>query len=155
MRAIISHLSIAATLSASSQTVNWLQSNPVAFDLNPGMPAHVVASAPGRLVAMRTVDVGFIYGQTVYGSVALDALDPASGSLLLSCLLLDSVSVKAAVVDPDGIAYFTGKFMGDVLEFCDGSQLPGIGGGLFTENTFLLAWDLSTMAPLWMRNLSA
>jgi hypothetical protein len=150
-----SSLATAFTLSASAQTVNWLQGSPVDFELNPGMPTHVVASAPGRLVAMRTVDERILFGNTVYGSVALDALDPATGSLLLSCLLLDSVNVQAAAVHSDGIAYFTGKFMGDVLEFCDGSQLQGIGGGPFTENIFLLAWDLTTMAPLWMRNLSA
>lgn len=155
MRSLLLAPFIALALSTSAQTVSWLQSNPVDFSLNPGMPAHVVASAPGRLVAMRMVDVNLIYGQTVYGSVGLDALDPATGSLLLSCLLLDSVSVQAAAVHSDGIAYFTGKFMGDVLEFCDGSQLPGIGGGPFTENIFLLAWDLTTLAPLWMRNLSA
>lgn len=139
----------------NAQQVDWLHGSAVDFDLNPGMPRHALASAPGRLVAMRTVDVGFIYGSDTYGSIALDALDPASGSTLLSCLLLDSVSVGAVAVDPAGIAYFTGRFMGDALEFCDGSQLPGINGGIFTTNHFLLAWDLVNGSALWMRNLSA
>ncbi|HRO98536.1 MAG TPA: hypothetical protein PLN54_03805 [Flavobacteriales bacterium] len=137
-----------------AQQVDWMTSSPVDYTMNPGMPRHTLASAPGRLVAARMVDVHFIYGITPYGPVALDALDPATGGTLLSCLLLDSVSIRAAVVDPAGIAYIAGRFMGDVLEFCDGSQLPGIGGTLFTENHFLLAWDLTSGAPLWMRNLS-
>lgn len=137
-----------------AQQVDWMTSSPVDYTMNPGMPRHTLASAPGRLVAARMVDVHFIYGITPYGPVALDALDPATGGTLLSCLLLDSVSIRAAVVDPAGIAYIAGRFMGDVLEFCDGSQLAGIGGTLFTENHFLLAWDLTSGASLWMRNLS-
>lgn len=142
------------TSSLSAQQVTWMTSSPVDYTMNPGMPRHTLASAPGHLVAARMSDVHFIYGITPYGAVALDALDPATGGTLLSCLLLDSVSIRAAVVDPVGIAYITGRFMGEVLEFCDGSQLPGVGGVLFTGNHFLLAWDLTTGAPLWMRNLS-
>lgn len=154
-RSLASVVSCALVGILHAQQVDWMTSSPVEYTMNPGMPRHTLASAQGRLVAARMVDVHFIYGITPYGAVALDALDPATGGTLLSCLLLDSVSINAAVVDPAGIAYIAGRFMGDVLEFCDGSQLPGIGGVLFTENHFLLAWDLTTGAPLWMRNLSA
>lgn len=136
-----------------AQQVDWLIGPSVGWTLNPAMARHEIASAPGNLVAMRMVDVSLVYGSTVYGSVALDALDPATGSTWLSCLLTDSVSIGAVAVDPAGIAYFTGRFTGDVLEFCDGSQLPGIGGFL-TENHFLMAWNLNTGMPLWSRNLS-
>lgn len=142
-------------ITTSAQQVDWLTATSVDYTLNPGLPRHTLASAPGRLVAMRMVEVDFVYGTAPYGKVALDALDPVTGGPLLSCLLLDTVSVGATVVDPAGIAYFTGRFMGDVLEFCDGSQLPGIGGTPFTENHFLLAWDLAGGSVLWMRNLSA
>lgn len=54
----------------------------------------------------------------------------------------------------DGIAYFAGRFMGEALELCDGSFVGGTEGGLFTEDHFLLAWDLSSGAILWSRNLS-
>jgi len=135
-----------------AQQVDWLISDPVGFTLNPGMPWHAIASAPEHLVAMRTVDVSSIYGNVVFGTVALEALDPATGSTWLSCLLGDSVSVGAAVVSPVGIAYFSGSFLGDALEFCDGSQLLGL-GGLFTVNHFVMAWNLNTGQPLWSRVL--
>ncbi|MBK9175194.1 MAG: hypothetical protein IPM46_02420 [Flavobacteriales bacterium] len=154
MRSLLPIILFAALSQATAQQVSWLNSSPMDYSLNPGLPDQALASAPGRLVAMRTVYTSLIFGQEVYGDVALDALDPVSGSLLLSCLLLDSVSVDAAAVDPvNGIAYFSGRFVGDVLEACDGSQLQSIGGFL-TENHFLLAWDLVTGFPIWMRNLS-
>jgi len=136
----------------NAQQVDWLISDPVDFALNPGMPWHAVASAPEHLVAMRTVDVAAIYGNIVFGAVALEALDPATGDTWLTCLLGDSVSVGAAVVSPVGIAYFSGSFLGDALEFCDGSQLPAL-GGVFTVNHFVMAWNLNTGQPLWSRVL--
>lgn len=153
MRNTLLLLALAAVVGLNAQQVSWLNSSPVDFTFNPAMPRHEVASAPGHLVGMRMVSVSLTYGITVYGSVALDALDPATGDPWLSCLLTDSVSVGDAVVSPAGIAYFTGRFTGDVLEFCDGSQLPGTGGFL-TENHFLMAWNLNTGMPLWTRNLS-
>ncbi len=155
MRSIITLFIALAPAFLNAQEVTWLTASPVEYSMNPGMPRHTVASAPGHLVTMRMVDVAFIYGNAPYGAVAIDALDPATGGTLLSCLLLDSVFVSAVVVDPTGIAYFAGRFMGDVFEFCDGSQLAGIGGDLFTQNQFLLAWDLVSGSALWMRNLSA
>ncbi|MBK6343279.1 MAG: T9SS type A sorting domain-containing protein [Flavobacteriales bacterium] len=154
MRCIQYAIGFILSFQATAQQVDWLTAAPVGFSLNPAMPDQALASAPGRLVAMRTVSNSLIYGQTLYGEVALDALDPVTGGVLLSCLLGDSVSVGAAAVDAAGIAYFTGRFMGDVLEFCDGTQLAGIGGDPFTENHFLLAWDLTSGSALWMRNLS-
>jgi hypothetical protein len=136
----------------NAQQVDWLTGDPVGFDMNPAMPRHTIASAPEHLVTMRTESVSFIFGNTVFGTVALEALDPALGDTWLSCTLSDSVSVGAAVVSPVGIAYFSGSFMGDALEFCNGSQLPGL-GGLFTVNHFVMAWNLNTGQPLWSRNL--
>ncbi|MCW5898759.1 MAG: T9SS type A sorting domain-containing protein [Flavobacteriales bacterium] len=111
-----------------------------------------LASAPEHLVSMHTETVSIIYGSTVFGTVALEQLDPATGDTWQSCILSDSVSVGAAVVSPVGIAYFSGSFMGDALAFCDGSQLAGLGGA-FTVNHFVMAWNLNTGQPLWSRNL--
>ena len=154
MRNAILFLALFSAALLHAQQVDWLTSAPMAFSLNPAMPDQALASAPGRLVGMRTVSNSLIFGQTLYGEVALDALDPVTGGVLLSCLLGDSASVGAAAVDAAGIAFFTGRFMGDALEFCDGSQLAGIGGDPLTENHFLLAWDLTSGSALWMRNLS-
>lgn len=155
MRHTLYAIGFILSFQATAQQVDWLTAAPMSFSLNPAMPDQALASAPGRLVAMHTVSNSLIFGQTLYGEVALDALDPVTGGVLLSCLLGDSVSVGAAAVDAAGIAYFTGRFMGDALEFCDGSQLAGIGGDPFTENHFLLAWDLTSGSALWMRNLSS
>lgn len=150
------HIPLLATCltigSLSAQQVDWLTSSAVDFDLNPGMPRHTLASAPEHLVSMRTETVSIIYGNTVFGTVVLEQLDPATGDTWLSCILTDSVSVGSAVVSPVGIAYFSGSFMGDALEFCDGSQLAGLGGA-FTLNHFVMAWNLNTGQPLWSRNL--
>ena len=137
-----------------AQSVDWLRSDEVGHIMNPGMPAHSIASTPARVVVMRTLDVDYSYGDKAYGSVALDALDPVSGDLLLSCLLGDSVAVGPVVAGGDGIAYISGRFMGDALVLCDGSMLGGVDGGDFTVNHFLLAWDMVTGSFLWTRNLS-
>jgi hypothetical protein len=128
--------------------------DPVGFDLNPGMPRHSIASAPEHLVTMRTESVSEIFGNAVFGTVVLEAIDPALGDTWLSCILSDSVSVGAAVVSPIGIAYFSGSFMGNSLEFCDGSQLTGL-PGVFMVNQFVMAWNLNTGQPLWSRNLTS
>ncbi len=152
MRFILTLAILLSTTTVNSQQVDWLTGDPVAFDLNPGMPRHAIASAPSNLVSMRADSVSGIFGNTVFGTVVLEAIDPTLGDTWLSCLLSDSVSVGAAVVSPVGIAYFSGSFMGDALQFCDGSQLPGL-GGLFTVNHFVMAWNLNTGQPLWSRNL--
>ena len=136
----------------NAQQVDWLIGDPVGFDMNPGMPRHTLASAPEHLVTMRTESVSEIFGSAVFGTVVLEQLDPATGDTWLSCILTDSVSVGSAVVSPVGIAYFSGSFMGDALEFCDGTQLAGLGGA-FTVNHFVMAWNLNTGQPLWSRNL--
>ncbi|MBX2980787.1 MAG: T9SS type A sorting domain-containing protein [Flavobacteriales bacterium] len=143
------------TTAITAQQLDWLHGNGVDYDMNPGMPKHSLASAPGLLVSARTTDVRFIYSTEVYGSVTLEKLDPTTGAVELACLLEDSVSVVHAVVDPAGIAYFSGFFIGDELELCDGTSLPGVAGVQFTENLFLMAWDLQTGSALWVRNLTA
>lgn len=132
-----------------------MHSDPVDYTLNPGMPTHTLAAGPSRVLVMRTLAVDLVYGVEAYGDVAMDALDPGTGDMLLSCMLLDSVSVGAVAVSADGIGYVSGTFMGDVLECCDGSQLPALGTGPFNVNHFLLAWDLVTGEILWSRNLTA
>jgi len=136
-----------------AQQVSWLNEASVDYISNPGMPRHELASAPGHLAAMRMADVSLIYGTHIFGTVVLDALDPATGAVGLSCAVSDPVSVGAAAVSPQGIGYFTGAFAGDALVLCDGTQVPSLGSAL-TVNHFLLAWDLATGTPLWCRNLS-
>jgi len=139
---------------ATGQTVTWLLDEAVDYQFNPGMPRHALAADQGHLLEMRSVGIDFIYGTTTYGTVALDLRDPSTGDLVRSCLLGDSVAVKAVEIGPDGVAYFTGRFLGAGMDLCDGSVVVGMDGGPFTENHFLLAWDLSNDGFLWVRNLS-
>jgi hypothetical protein len=137
-----------------AQQVDWLTSAPVTFNSNPSMTDQVLTSAPGYLVGMRQLSGVFVYGQNVYGEAMLERIDPADGSQLWSCVLFDSVSVEAATVSPDGIAYFAGRFMGS-LGLCDGSILGSVPGQqIWTENLFLIAIDLNNGLIQWTRNVS-
>jgi len=144
-----------------AQQATWMTSSPVGYPTNLSnnqMPMQTLASAPGRLVAARWLYLQGAGDTEYYGAVMLEAIDPATGSTLVSCPLMDTVEVTAIAVDPAGIAYIAGGFKGAVLELCDGSQLPGKDPseltGINGENHFLLAWDLSSGAPLWVRNIS-
>lgn len=130
-----------------------MQDDPVNYQLNPSLPAHALAASPSGVVVLRTLSPAFAYGLDLFGTAALDVRDPVTGNLQLSCLLGDSVSV-GTVATSGGIAYAAGRFMGNALEFCDGSQVPGISPVPFTTNHFLLAWDMGSGALLWMRNLT-
>ena len=151
------HLSLALLLffgPVSGQSVSWLLGDAVDYEFNPGMPRHALAADQDHLVEMRSVGIAFNYSDATYGTIALDLRDPATGAVGSSCILGDSVAVKAVVIGPDGVAYFTGRFLGGGMELCDGSVVAGVNGGPFTENHFLLAWDLNNGGVLWIRNLS-
>ena len=143
-----------ASMTASAQQVDWLQSDPVNWTMNPGMPEHTLASAPGHLVAMRSVDVHVPGSLGVFGTVAMERRDPISGASLWNCIIGDSVSMAAATVDENGIAYFAGQFKEDQLEICDGTTLQYVGNAI-DENAFLIAWDLEADQLVWVKNLTA
>lgn len=154
MRQLLTVSLVASTLLINAQQVDWLASWPMAFGANPAMTDQVLASAPGHLVGMRQATGTFIYGSTVYGEALLERLDPANGEAMWSCSLFDTVNVESAVVSPDGMAYFAGRFMGN-LGLCDGSIIGSIPGQpTWTENLFLIAVDLNTGLIDWTRNLS-
>ena len=137
----------------AAQQVDWLQSWPVQYDLNPGMPDQSLASDGVDLVGMRLLNATHVYGQKVYGGVSMDRLDPVSGELMLSCALGDSVTINTAIVHA-GVGYFAGSFQGDALVLCDGSVLPGTTGQPFNEHPFIIAWDLAADEILWSRDIS-
>ena len=136
-----------------AQQVDWLKSDPVIWDLNPAMPEHAIASAPGYLVAMRSASVSMGGSLDVFGTVALERLDPLTGSSIWTCFIGDSVSLSDVVVSENGIAYFAGQFKEDVLQLCDGSILPYVGNAI-DENAFVIAWDLEADELLWAKNLT-
>lgn len=153
MRPILTLLLCCSMALLEAQQCSWLTSVSIDYDMNPSMPAEVLASAPGRLVIGRNTTGDFVYGQTIYGNAVVEALD-LDGLPVWSCGLYDSVNVKSAVVSEDGRAFFAGSFMG-AMQLCDGSVLGGLPGqGLWNENLFLLAVDLNTGLVEWTRNLS-
>ncbi|MBP7408745.1 MAG: T9SS type A sorting domain-containing protein [Flavobacteriales bacterium] len=152
----IAALALAASLITliHAQQVDWLTSAPVAYTMNPGMPDQVLTSAPGYLVGERQMSGVFNYGNSLYGAAVLEMLDPTTGVQNWSCQLFDSVKVGSAAVSADGMAYFAGSFMGQLV-LCDGSILGGQQGApVWNENLFLIAVDLNTGLLAWTRNLS-
>lgn len=154
MRTLHLLAAILFTMACQGQQVDWLQGGPVEQVQDPLAAAHCLASAPGMLVSVRMVDVTYIGVLKAYGNLAIEALDAATGTPTQTCLAGDSVRVRRAVVRSDGMAYLTGVFLGDRLELCDGSQLSAHGDGGTAPNLFLMAWDVSTGLPVWVRNLS-
>lgn len=152
MRLSHSLLSLALCTGLSAQQVDWLTSASIDFNMNPGMPDEVLASAPGFLAHLRQLDSQLIYGQRLYGTLAVERLDPATGAVLWSCQLSQKVHPSAAVVSPDGILYISGSYMDD-MQLCDGSAMSGL-GGQFTENYFIVAFDMGSAMLLWERGLS-
>ncbi len=103
-------------LALSAQQADWLESRPMDFAQNPSYGNHVLAQGSGGdLYCMREASGAFIYGQDLFGTIAVDRLDPASGAVLWTCGLLDSVVVDAAAVADDGTVYLGGRFMGSLL----------------------------------------
>jgi hypothetical protein len=152
MRRPLSLSLLFVSLFGYAQQPDWLVSWPVNYSSNPGMPRHVLAASDnGNLMSARVLDGTFNYGQDIYGSAAVDRMDPATGQALWSCLLLDSANIESGAVDASGNVYLAGRFMGE-LEVCDGSILAHT-GTWWDVDLFLMKFDPNG-AVLWSRNLS-
>lgn len=139
---------------ARAQEVEWLNSWPMDYNLNPILPEQLLVSSSDFLFGVRLTSYKFAYGADILGDLSLDRYDSSTGELIWSCELSGNLIAGAAVVDESGIAYFTGRFIGDQIETCQGVTLPG-GGGQFEIHHFLLALDMNDGEILWLRNLSA
>lgn len=136
-----------------AQQVQWLNAAPVGWDLNYGMPSHLIkASHNGQVSVARQFGDGISYGQDIFNSVMIERIDPATGSPDGSCPMVDSVLVESITVGDDGTTYVAGRFMG-AIQFCDGSVLGG-GPGFLETDLFIAAFGGPDFAPLWSRNLS-
>lgn len=151
MRNLLSSASLAFSTLLSAQQADWLESWPVDYALNPAFGTHLLAQGTGgELLSMRQVSGAFVYGQDLFGQVAVERLDPATGAVLWSCGLADSATVEAATVGPDGTCYVAGQFMGG-LATCNGALANT--GTHWDMDYFLLAFAADG-TPLWMRNVS-
>ncbi len=155
MRRTVSLLSLVVVLlplCTSAQQPDWLVHWPVNYTMNPGMPRHVLASSDnGSLMSARLMSSAIAFGQDVFGSCAVERLDPGTGQPLWTCFLGDSLTVESGAVDDSGNVYVAGRFMAYVA-FCDGSVL-GNTGSAFDVNLYLAKFD-ATGLVMWTRNLS-
>lgn len=139
-------------LGTCAQQPDWLAHWPVNYAMNPGLPRHVLASSDnGDLMSARLVSSAIAFGQDVFGSCAVERLDPGTGQPLWTCFLGDSVTVESGAVDDSANVYVAGRFMAYLAQ-CDGSVVGNTGFG-FDVNLYLAKFDPTGMV-MWTRNLS-
>ncbi|HEX2617697.1 MAG TPA: hypothetical protein VHL57_09150 [Flavobacteriales bacterium] len=151
-RSLLSVLA-ALPLLTNAQQVSWMESWPVAYTMNPAMASQVLAQGPaGELLSVRQSIGAFNYGSDLFGETRVERLDPATGAVLLSCTLGDSVMVDAGAVDAAGNMYVAGRFMGDLL-CCNAEVLGNTSPALWNVDLFLMAMAADGTV-LWLRDLS-
>lgn len=149
---ILAYALFFSTSASIAQVPDWLVGYPVSWNLNPGMPRHVLAASPGgHLMSARLVGPAFSYSPSVIGVCAVERLDPGTGQPMWSCALADSASVECGAVDDEGNVYVAGKMIGDLV-LCDGSVLAHSQGGWLDVDLYLMKFDAAG-ALLWARNL--
>ena len=149
---LLTALSLLSALESRSQQPDWLVAWTVNWSLNPAYPQHRLARGDnGQLYASRLVDARLNYGLDLFGSVALERIDPGTGQALWSCTLGDSAVMDALAVGDDGTLYAAGRFMGS-LNMCAGPVMPNHGSGL-DQGISLLAIDMNG-SLLWSMDLS-
>ncbi len=143
----------ASALVLTAQQPDWLASSPTDWIMNPGMPEHVLSASPnGNLMSARQTVGMFNFGSGLFGGLAVERLDPATGQPLWSCLLMDSLCAESGAIDADGNVYVAGRFMG-ALSLCDGSTMSA-GPGFLNDDLFLIKFSPEG-SPLWARNISS
>jgi hypothetical protein len=135
-----------------AQQTGWLKSWPMDYLHNPYLPDQVLVSTGDLLAGMRLNETNDNFNLSVYGNVSIHRLDPATGTQIWSCELTGSVAPGSAAIDAEGRAYFSGKFIGQPLVICDGTQLPG-SGDPFQVRYFLISVDMHSGELLWARDL--
>lgn len=148
----LSFLLFALSPIASAQQPDWLVSWSVNWNLNPGMPRHVLEASPGgNLMTARLDGSTLSFGTELFGNTVVHRLDPGTGQPLWSCGLFPTVNAECGVVDDSGFVYVAGQFM-DGIQLCDGSILGHTGSG-FDVDLFLMKFDPNGIL-VWSRNLS-
>lgn len=137
----------------SAQNLDWLNSEPVGWNMNYQMPNHQVrASTNGLVGGVRGFGPAMAFGQDIFSSISVDWIDPLTGIPFANCVMADSVSMESMVVGNDGTIYVAGRFMGSI-QFCDGNAIGGTSGFMDTD-LFIAAFDASSFGLVWAHNLS-
>lgn len=136
-----------------AQSLDWLNSEPVGWNMNYQMPNHQVrASTNGLVGSVRGFGPAMSFGQDIFSSISVDWVDPLTGIPFANCAMADSVSMESMAVAEDGTIYVAGRFMGSI-QFCDGNAVGGTIGFLDTD-LFLAAFDGSSFGLQWARNIT-
>lgn len=137
-------------VSADGQQVQWLTGDPIGYEINPDIPAHLIcASDADHAYVARSTELSYLYG-TVYGSAIVEQRN-ALGEVNWSLSLGDSVLLQAMASDGDGRVIIGGRFF-RALHIGGVSDLPVVNGKVFPE-TFLIAFDIDGNL-LWQRNIT-
>lgn len=135
---------------ASAQQMQWLNSTPVNYSLNPEMPRQPSCISEDNIYAARMVDFALSYGIDIYSSVAIDCID-TSGALLWSYPVGPKLSVSDITADDIGNVYVCGSYM-ETLILNGSDSLENTGSG-FNTNLFLFSLD-NTGNLRWKRNVT-
>lgn len=132
------------------QQVQWLTADPIAYEINPDMPSHLVCSSNAdHAYVARGTTLSYLYG-TVYGNAVVEQRN-ALGETNWSFALGDSVLLQAMASDADGRVIVGGQFFRS-LHLDDSAILPVVNSNVFPE-TFLFALDVDGNL-LWQRNIT-
>ncbi len=134
----------------SAQQMQWLQSTPINYNLNPEMPRQPICISGDHIYAAKMVSFGLSYGIDIYGGMSIDQYD-SSGVLLWSFSMNSKLVVNVIKADVSGNVIVSGSFM-ETLQLNGTDSLLNTGNG-FNTNLFLLSLDGSGNL-LWKRNVT-
>lgn len=132
-----------------AQDVQWLRADPIDYALNPDLPGHVVCASDGdHVYAARTTAMTYLY-DAIYGTASVERYD-ATGQMVWSVPVGDSVLVQAIASDADGRVIVGGRFF-SAVHIGGGGLIARASSGPSPES-FLFALDADG-ALLWYRNV--
>lgn len=138
------------TTVAQAQQVQWLTADPIAYEINPDMPTHLVcASDVDHSYIARSTTLSYQYG-TVFGGAEVEQRN-AIGAINWSFTLGDTVLLQAMASDLAGNVILGGQFFRQV-HLNGEAVLSALNGNEFPES-FLIALDVNGNL-LWQRNIS-
>lgn len=143
---------IVSVFSSSAQQVEWIFSNPIKYNMNPGMVFQTVtASENGNVICSRLDTSHIIYSTDVLGKTIIECLD-FTGQVLWSFVLSDSVVIKHMLTDGNNDIYVAGLFLGNLI-LNNTDTLNNTSVAAFSENDFLIKLS-SSGSLIWSRNLN-
>ncbi len=153
---LLAFISLALSFQLSAQTplFEWVETQPVDWNLNPAMVRHsVTVDGIGNSVAARMLGVTQYFGD-LYGNYAIEVRDPQN-NLQVSYPLSGKVIVQSIAADATGNMYVGGKFLSTLHLGIDDSLVnQGNVADTFNVNTFLIKINANGFL-VWKRNMES